>query len=106
MNQLEINGFTYELEKKTPIVGHLSSSMMLNVETVFSDLTRKQLEALITAYKHGYFVFPRKMDLQSIALREKVVRTTLSEHLKKGQNKLFSNLVPYLYLYKEMNGFK
>ena len=105
VNQLDENGFTYEMEKKTPIVGQLSSSMMLNVDSVFSDLTKKQLEALITAYKYGYFVFPRRMDLQSIASKEHVVRTTLSEHLKKGQNKLFSNLIPYLYLYKEKKGY-
>lgn len=104
MELLDENGFTYELERKTPIHGQLSSSLTLNADSLFSDLTVKQVEALLTAFKHGYFVFPRRMNLQSIARKEKVVRTTLSEHLKKAQNKLFSSLIPYLYIYHEKVG--
>ncbi len=103
MRLLEENGFTYKIEKKSIIEGQLSSTLILNIDSIFSNLTKNQLDALLTAYRHGYFVFPRKMNLQTIASKEKVVRTTLSEHLKKGQNKVFSNLIPYLYLYQEKN---
>ncbi len=100
---LEKNGFEYEVTKKSQLHGQLSTSLMLNIGSVFSDLTSKQADALLTAYRHGYFVFPRKMNLQSIAMKERVVRTTLSEHLKKAENKLISNLIPYLHLHQRMD---
>jgi predicted DNA binding protein len=102
MDMLEKNGFQYEVTKKSQLHGQLSSSLMLNIGSVFSDLTSKQADALLTAYRHGYFVFPRKMNLQSIAMKERVVRTTLSEHLKKAENKLISNLIPYLHIHQRM----
>jgi predicted DNA binding protein len=99
---LEKNGFEYEVTKKSQLRGQLSTSLMLNIGSVFSDLTSKQADALLTAYRHGYFVFPRKMNLQSIAIKERAVRTTLSEHLKKAENKLISNLIPYLHIHQRM----
>jgi predicted DNA binding protein len=75
---------------------------MLNVGSMFSELTAKQADALLTAYRHGYFLFPRRTNLQSIAMKERVVRTTLSEHLKKAENKLISNLIPYLHIHQRM----
>jgi predicted DNA binding protein len=102
MDLLEKNGFEYEVMKKSQLLGRLSTSLMLNVGSVFSDLTSKQADALLTAYRHGYFVFPRRMNLQSIAMKERVVRTTLSEHLKKAENKLISNLIPYLHIHQRM----
>jgi hypothetical protein len=102
MDLLEKNGFEYEVMKKSQLRGQLSTSLMLNVGSLFSDLTSKQADALLTAYRHGYFVFPRRMNLQSIAQKERVVRTTLSEHLKKAENKLISNLIPYLHIHQRM----
>jgi predicted DNA binding protein len=102
MDLLDRNGFEYEVIKKLQLRGQLSTSLMLNVDSVFSDLTSKQANALLTAYRNGYFVFPRKMNLQSIAKKERVVRTTLSEHLKKAENKLISNLIPYLHFHQRM----
>lgn len=103
MDLLEKNEFKYEVMKKSQLHGQLSTSLMLNIGSLFSDLTSKQVDALLTAYRHGYFVFPRRMNLQSIAMKESVVRTTLSEHLKKAENKLISNLIPYLHLHQRMS---
>jgi predicted DNA binding protein len=102
MDLLEENGFEYEVLKKAELHGQLSTSLMLNVDSMFSELTSKQADALLTAYRHGYFLYPRRTDLQSIAKRERVVRTTLSEHLKKAENKLISNLIPYLHIHQRM----
>lgn len=99
---LEKNGFEYGVTKKSQLRGQLSTSLMLNIGSVFSDLASKRADALLTAYRHGYIVFPRKMNLQSIAMKERVVRTTLSEHLKKAENKLISNLIPYLHIHQRM----
>jgi len=43
---------------------------------------------------------PRKTDVQTIASRRRVPRTTFQEHLKKAENKLVSSVIPYIELYK------
>jgi len=73
----------------------------LTADALFSDLTEKQMDALLTAYSHGYYRLPRKSDIQTIASRKRVPRTTFQEHLKKAENKLVVSLVPYIQLYKK-----
>lgn len=104
IQHIEEKGFNYKMNKKTPLVGQLSSNQLLNIESIFSNLTKKQIDAVLTSYQYGYFDFPRKNDMKSIAEKEQIVRTTLSEHLKKGQNKLIRGIIPYLYLYNTMTG--
>jgi hypothetical protein len=45
---------------------------------------------------------PRKANVQDIAHRKKVSRTTYQEHLKKVENKLVASLVPYVQLFKRV----
>ena len=72
---------------------------MLTADAVFADLTRKQIDAVLTAYGNGYYQIPRKADLQTIAATTQVARTTFQEHLKKAENKLMTALVPYMKLF-------
>jgi len=95
-------GFNVEILRKTPFDGYIASSLTLSTDTLFSGLTEKQMDALLTAYAQGYFRFPRGSDLQTIASKEKIGRTTFLEHLKKGENKIISALIPHIQLFRKI----
>lgn len=101
MKRLEQRGFVFDIVRKVPFDGFIASSLSLTADALFSDLTDKQMDALLTAYSHGYYRLPRKSDIQTIASRRRVPRTTFQEHLKKAENKLVVSLVPYIQLYKK-----
>lgn len=99
---MEEGGWVFEILRKVPFDGFISSSLTLTAEALFSDLTQKQVNALLTAHRHGYYVRPRKADVQTIAAEKHVSRTTFQEHLNKAENKLITALVPYMQLYNHI----
>lgn len=101
MQVLKEKGFVFDILRKVPFDGFIASSLTLTADALFSHLTEKQMDAVLTAYKHGYYRLPRKTDVQTIASKRRVPRTTFQEHLKKAENKLVVSLVPYIQLYKQ-----
>ncbi|MHA2160677.1 MAG: helix-turn-helix domain-containing protein, partial [Candidatus Thorarchaeota archaeon] len=85
LSKLEGEGFEVEIVRKKPFDGYIASSLTLTTDALFSGLTEKQVHALLTAFAQGYFRFPRGSDLQTIASKEKISRTTFLEHLKKAE---------------------
>jgi hypothetical protein len=100
LNRLEERGIVYEIVRKVPFDGFIASSLTLTADALFSELTNKQMDALLTAHNNGYYLFPRKADIQSIAAKKRVPRTTFQEHLKKAENKIVASLIPYIQLYR------
>jgi hypothetical protein len=101
LQRLEERGFIVEILRKVPFDGLLASALTLTADALFSDLTEKQIDAILSSFNFGYYQLPRKADIKTIASKMKVPRTTFQEHLKKGQNKLIVSLVPYLRLFKQ-----
>jgi len=101
LERLEERGFVFDVLRKVPFDGFVASSLTLTADALFSDLTEKQMDALLTAYRHGYYRLPRETDVQTIANKRQVPRTTFQEHLKKAENKLVASLVPYVQLFKQ-----
>jgi len=99
IRRLEERGFTLEIVRKTEFKGSIAGAL-LATDAIFSGLTQRQTEALLKAYGYGYYKLPRVADIQEIARRERIPRTTFQEHLKKGENKLIAGLVPYIQLYR------
>jgi hypothetical protein len=60
------------------------------------------MDALLTAYSNGYYNLPRKANIQDIANKKRVSRTTYQEHLKKAENKLVASLIPYVQLFRRV----
>jgi DNA-binding CsgD family transcriptional regulator len=56
-------------------------------------LTDRQREALVTAYRHGYFDRDREHNATEIADRLGISRWTFSEHLRVAQGKLLERLL-------------
>lgn len=86
-------------KKTTQNRGILDSLVAVN--NVFSDMTPRQIEALLKAYLLGYYQLPRSADLAKVAKACGVSRTTLEEHLKKAENKVITAMIPHLRLYAE-----
>lgn len=100
MQRLVENGFTVEILRKVPFDGYISGSLAFTADALLSDLTDKQVDALLTALRYGYYSLPRRADVQTIASKIHVPRTTFQEHLKKAENKLITALAPYVQLFK------
>lgn len=100
LQSLENKGFKVEVLRKSLFKGFIVNSSVVNVDAVFSVLTQKQINALLTSYDHGYYKLPRKSSLTTIAKKRRIARTTFEEHLRKAENKLVTNLVPYLRLFE------
>ena len=100
--RLRENGFNIEILRKMPFDGYIASSLALTTDALFSGLTEKQMDALLTAFAQGYFRYPRGSDLQTIASKEKISRTTFLEHLKKAENKIITALIPFIQLFRQI----
>ena len=85
------------LRKRELPLSALPSSIWTNV--LFGDLTQKQADALLTAYRFGYYSSPRPVTTEHIAASVGVGRTTYEEHLRKAENRVIAALIPYLQLY-------
>lgn len=70
---------------------------------LFGGLTAKQADALLTAFRLGYYTSPRQVTTEVIASSLEVSRTTYDEHLRKAENRVISALVPYLQLFATAN---
>jgi len=99
LKRLEKWEWYYKILRKTPFDGFVSSSLTMSADALFSGLTEKQMEVILTAHRNGYYNLPRVADVKAIAAKEKVARTTFQEHLMKAENKLAAALVPNLKLY-------
>jgi predicted DNA binding protein len=99
LRRFEEKGFRFEILRKVDFDGFIASSLTLTADALFSDLTGKQMDALLTAYSNGYYNLPRKANVKDIANKKRVSRTTYQEHLKKAENKLVASLVPYVQLF-------
>jgi predicted DNA binding protein len=99
LRRIENWGWIYNILRKVPFDGFIASSLTLTTDALFSDLTERQMNAVLTAHRYGYYNLPRDADVQAIAIKSKVPRTTFQEHLTKGENKLLTALTPYMKLF-------
>jgi len=82
-------------------------SFIVSTDELFSKVTKKQAEALLTALEHGYYKVPRKIRFEDIAKLRKTPRTTFEEHVRKAESKIMISIAPYIsmHLSKPKGGF-
>lgn len=86
------------LTKKRLHVQPLLNTRSVAVPALLSGITDRQLDALLLAARHGMYDTPRATTAAAIADAVGLSRSTFEEHLRKAENKLVHNLVPYLEL--------
>lgn len=99
LERIERAGYSFEILHKTPFRSFASTSLILEMNKLFSHLTKKQMEALLAAYRNGYYMWPRRMSAKAVASRMNVPKTTFRDHLKKAEAKLISDLIPYIHMF-------
>jgi hypothetical protein len=72
--------------------------MLVPAENILAGLTDKQVEMLCEAFSLGYFDQPAKVTADELARRAGVSRSTFTEHLRKAEGKVMTNLYPVLRL--------
>ncbi len=61
--------------------------------SVLNQLTQKQREVLVAAYKMGYYDIPRKTTSEQLAKNLKLVDSTVVEHLRKAEQRLITHIL-------------
>jgi predicted DNA binding protein len=102
--RIETAGWSHRVTHMAELRGGLGGFLTLPVDAVAGSLTEKQADALLTAYRSGYYEFPRRRDVQEIAEQIGAPRTTYREHLAKAENKLIRSLAPYLEMRSRGSG--
>jgi predicted DNA binding protein len=77
----------------------IRDTFVVSLNSVFSQLTEKQVNSLVAALEAGYYQIPKKVTTTQIAGRDKVPRTTYEEHLRKAESKVLQAIAPYVRLY-------
>jgi predicted DNA binding protein len=90
-------GPTVLLQKRELPLHVLPSSIWAG--SLFGDLTGRQVDAILRAYRSGYYSTPRSVTTEDIAHGLGLSRSTYEEHLRKAENRLINALVPFLELY-------
>jgi predicted DNA binding protein len=75
------------------------TSNLILPEQIFSKITRRQAQALISAIELGYFKIPKKIKLEDIAQVAGTPRTTLEAHLRKAESRIMNSLAPHVKTY-------
>lgn len=101
MQRFEERGFSFDVVRKVPFNDFIASSLTLSADALLSNLTEKQIDALLIAYNHGYYRLPRKAPVTVIAQKKRIPRTTFQEHLQKAESKLIASMIPYVQLFKQ-----
>jgi predicted DNA binding protein len=87
------------LRKKLLAEKSLRDAFVISMSSVFSELTERQVNSLLTALEYGYYQIPKKMRAEEIALKNHVPRTTFEEHLRKAESKVLQAIAPYVRMY-------
>jgi predicted DNA binding protein len=98
--EIRDSGRDVELIAKRPLmVQPLLNARSVGANALLAGLTDKQLDALVLAHRHGLYESPRRTTAAAIAEALGLSRSTFEEHVRKAENRLMANLVPYVELY-------
>jgi predicted DNA binding protein len=79
-------------------ISHYLYPVYISLEDLFSNLSKKQLKSLISAYQEGYYEIPRKTKAEILANDMNINRRTYEEHLRKAENRIMSYIIPVLQM--------
>jgi predicted DNA binding protein len=68
---------------------------------LFDGISERQLRVLASAYEGGLLDVPAKVEMDEVAKREGISRSTYGEHLRKSVHQLVKNSYPLLRSYQD-----
>ena len=68
---------------------------------LFDGISERQLRVLTSAYEHGLLDVPAKVEMDGVAKKEGISRSTYGEHLRKSVHQMVKNSYPLLRSYQE-----
>ena len=84
--------------------GRENLDLILDSSTVpvhlFDGISERQLRVLASAYESGLLDVPSKVEMDQVAKREGISRSTYGEHLRKSLHRMVRNSYPLLNSYK------
>lgn len=80
--------------------GDLLASFFLSLRPVLESPTDRQAEALVQAWRDGYYGNPRKVRTRDVAERMGLGRSAFEERLRGGENRVMAELGPVLEHYR------
>jgi len=91
--------FPTKLIAKRPVQGGLMSELFSPTSNeLFGEMTDKQTEALMLAFREGYYRSPRDITTAKLAKKFGTSRPTYEEHLRKAENKMIKTVCNYMDL--------
>jgi predicted DNA binding protein len=60
---------------------------------ILSVLTDKQRDIVVTAERHGYFQYPRKINSEELAQKIGLSKATTIEHIRKAEARIMTNII-------------
>jgi len=87
------------LQKRVLPERSIRDTFVISLNSVFSELTDKQVNALLAALDYGYYQVPKNMTAEEIARKHGVPRTTFEEHVRKAESKILHAMAPYIKMH-------
>jgi predicted DNA binding protein len=104
VRDLDKIGTTEVLHKKTMSEGMTDDSTLISLNSLFGQLTRKQIAALVSAIENGYYEVPKRITADDLARRFGQPRSTFQEHIRKAESKVVLAMAPYMMMYARVPG--
>ncbi len=105
-NSISSRGPASIIQKKAMKMEGFVNGFNISLEDVFGELTQRQIESMKKAIDSGYFNFPRRVHLESIARSMGLSRSTYQEHLSVALERIMSGVGPLLSIYSSTMKFR
>lgn len=102
LKSLDKIGETEVLHKKSVSAGTTDDTFLLSLNSLFGQLTEKQMKALLSAVENGYYEIPKRVTADELARRQGQPRSTLEEHIRKAESKVLLAVAPYMMLFAKV----
>ncbi len=78
----------------------MEKMMLVPASDIFTGLTNRQISALILGLERGHYSTPSETKIERLARGIGLAPSTLAEHMRKAEQRILRNLLPYLQAYE------